>query len=194
MTSLNHAADSAANDFLACEREARDMDWLLDLGIGWHRIWGRFLTLYSNAVQVLSGLKVVIAFARFRRLQSFRRSVPECGRAGSSVCDGPLGHRAYTLPPTMGTGSFSCRNCCWPEGNRAGRNVGEGEKAVSPFSWTGTHRGEFLGIPPTGKSVKVWGVVMNLVRDGVLSESRIIMDTLGLLKQLGAIPAPERNQ
>lgn len=72
--------------------------------------------------------------------------------------------------------------------------VGEGEKVVSRFSWTGTHRGEFLGIPPTGKSVKVWGVVMDLVRDGVLSESRIIMDTLGLLQQLGAIPAPERNQ
>ena len=72
--------------------------------------------------------------------------------------------------------------------------VGEGEKVVSRFSWTGTHRGEFLGIPPTGKSVKVWGVVMDLVRDGVLSESRIIMDTLGLLKQLGAIPAPEGNQ
>jgi steroid delta-isomerase-like uncharacterized protein len=72
--------------------------------------------------------------------------------------------------------------------------VGEGEKVVSRFSWTGTHRGEFLGIPPTGKSVTVWGVVMDLVRDGVLSESRIIMDTLGLLKQLGAIPAPEGNQ
>jgi steroid delta-isomerase-like uncharacterized protein len=72
--------------------------------------------------------------------------------------------------------------------------VGEGEKVVSRFSWTGTHRGEFLGIPPTGKSVKVWGIVMDLVRDGVLSESRIIMDTLGLLQQLGTIPAPEVNR
>ena len=68
--------------------------------------------------------------------------------------------------------------------------VGEGEKVVSRFTWTGTHRGEFLGIPPTGKLVKVWGVVMDVVKNGVLSESRIIMDTLGLLQQIGAIPEP----
>ena len=69
--------------------------------------------------------------------------------------------------------------------------IAEGEKVVSRFTWTGTHRGEFLGIPPTGKRVKVWGVVMDVVRDGMLSESRIIMDTMGLLQQLDAIPAPK---
>lgn len=69
--------------------------------------------------------------------------------------------------------------------------VAEGERVVSRFTWTGTHRGEFLGIPPTGKPVKVWGVVMDVVRDGTLRESRIIMDTLGLLQQLGAVPAPD---
>jgi steroid delta-isomerase-like uncharacterized protein len=68
--------------------------------------------------------------------------------------------------------------------------IAEGEKVVSRFTWTGTHRGEFLGIPPKGKRVKVWGVVMDVVRDGMLSESRIIMDTMGLLQQLGAISAP----
>ena len=68
--------------------------------------------------------------------------------------------------------------------------IAEGEKVVSRFTWTGTHQGEFLGIPPKGKRVKVWGVVMDVVRDGMLSESRIIMDTMGLLQQLGAIPAP----
>jgi steroid delta-isomerase-like uncharacterized protein len=68
--------------------------------------------------------------------------------------------------------------------------IGEGDKVVSRFRWTGTQHGEFLGIPPSGRSVTVWGVVMDLVRDGVLSESRIIMDTVGLLQQLGAIPAP----
>ena len=71
--------------------------------------------------------------------------------------------------------------------------VAEGEKVVSRFCWTGTHRGEFLGIPATGNSVKVWGVVIDLVRDGLLSESRIIIDTVGLLQQLGAIPAPRRK-
>lgn len=68
--------------------------------------------------------------------------------------------------------------------------IEEGEKVVSRFTWTGTHRGEFLGIPPTGKPVKVWGVVMDVIKNGTLSESRIIMDTLGLLQQIGVIPAP----
>jgi steroid delta-isomerase-like uncharacterized protein len=70
--------------------------------------------------------------------------------------------------------------------------IAEGEVVVSRFTWTGTHRGEFLGIPPSGKRVKVWGLVMDVVTDGRLSQSRIIMDTLGLLQQLGAIPAHNR--
>lgn len=69
--------------------------------------------------------------------------------------------------------------------------IAEGDKVVSRLTWTGTHSGEFLGIPPTKKRVKVWGMVIDVVRDGRFSESRIIiMDTLGLLQQLGAIPAP----
>jgi steroid delta-isomerase-like uncharacterized protein len=69
--------------------------------------------------------------------------------------------------------------------------IAEGQKVVSRFTMTGTHYGEFLGIPPTGRSVKVWGVVIDVVKDGKFAESRIIMDTLGLMQQLGAIPTPE---
>ena len=68
--------------------------------------------------------------------------------------------------------------------------IAEGEKVVSRFTMTGTHRGEFLGIPPTGKPMKVWGVVIDVVRDGKFAESRIIMDMLSLMQQLGAIPTP----
>ncbi len=66
--------------------------------------------------------------------------------------------------------------------------VAEGEKVVTRFTWTGTHHGEFLGIAPTGRRVDVWGVVIDVVRGGRFAESRIIMDTLGLMQQLGAIP------
>jgi steroid delta-isomerase-like uncharacterized protein len=69
--------------------------------------------------------------------------------------------------------------------------IAEGQTVVSRFTMTGTHRGEFLGIPPTGKLVKVWGVVIDVVKDGKFAESRIIMDTLGLMQQLGTIPSPE---
>ena len=68
--------------------------------------------------------------------------------------------------------------------------IAEGEKVVTRFTWTGTHKGEFMGIPPTNKRVEVWGVVIDVVRNGLFSESRIIMDNIGLLQQLGVMPQP----
>ena len=66
----------------------------------------------------------------------------------------------------------------------------EGDKVLSRFEWTGTHRGEFLGVPATGRPVKVWGMVIDRLVDGRIKETRIIMDALGLMMQLGAIPPP----
>lgn len=66
--------------------------------------------------------------------------------------------------------------------------IAEGEKIVTRFTWTGTHKGEFMGIPPTNKKVEVWGIVIDVVKNGLFSESRIIMDSVGLLQQLGVMP------
>lgn len=66
--------------------------------------------------------------------------------------------------------------------------IAEGMTVVSRFTFTGTHRGEFFSVPATGNPVKVWGVRIDVVREGRLSESRILMDTIGLLQQLDAIP------
>jgi len=69
----------------------------------------------------------------------------------------------------------------------------EGDKVVTRFTWTGTHRDTFIGIPATGKPVEVKGVVIDRLEAGKMADSRILMDTLGLLQQLGAIPAPPAN-
>jgi len=66
----------------------------------------------------------------------------------------------------------------------------EGDRVLTRFEWTGTHRGEFLGVAATGRSVKVWGMVIDRIQEGRIKESRIIMDTPGLMMQLGAIPSP----
>ena len=66
--------------------------------------------------------------------------------------------------------------------------ISEGDKVASRFEWTGTHTGVFLGIPATGKPVRVWGIVIDRLQDGKIKNTRIIMDTLGLMMQLGAIP------
>jgi steroid delta-isomerase-like uncharacterized protein len=64
------------------------------------------------------------------------------------------------------------------------------DKVVTRFKWSGTHRGEFLGIPATGRKVVVPGVVIDRLEGGKMADSRILMDTLGLLQQLGAVPGP----
>lgn len=63
------------------------------------------------------------------------------------------------------------------------------EKVVTRFFWTGTHQQEFMGIPATNKSVKVNGVVIDRVLDGLMVDSRMLMNALSMLQQLGAIPA-----
>jgi steroid delta-isomerase-like uncharacterized protein len=68
--------------------------------------------------------------------------------------------------------------------------VAERDKVASRFEWTGTHRGEFLGIPATGRTVRVWGMVIDRLEDGRIKDTRIIMDTFGLLGQLGVLPSP----
>lgn len=68
--------------------------------------------------------------------------------------------------------------------------VAEGDKVASRFEWSGTHTGEFLGIPATGRPVRVWGIVIDRLVDGRIKDTRIIMDTLGLMIQLGVFPAP----
>ena len=64
--------------------------------------------------------------------------------------------------------------------------VEEDQKVVTRFSWTGTHRDEFLGAPATGRRVTVWGMVIDHFVDARIKNTRIIMDVSGLMAQLGA--------
>ena len=66
--------------------------------------------------------------------------------------------------------------------------ISEGDKVVSRFTWTGTQKGTFLGIPATGKNVSVKGVVIDRVVVGKMTDSRILIDTMGMLQQLGVVP------
>jgi steroid delta-isomerase-like uncharacterized protein len=68
--------------------------------------------------------------------------------------------------------------------------ITEGDKVASRFEWTGTHRAEFLGVPATGRQVRVWGMVIDRLEEGRIRDTRIIMDTLGLMMQLGVFPPP----
>ena len=76
----------------------------------------------------------------------------------------------------------------------ADEQISDGDRVVTRFHWTGTHQGIFAGIPPTGKSVSVKGVVIDEYRNGLIARSRILSDDLGMMQQLGLIrvlPSPQ---
>ena len=66
--------------------------------------------------------------------------------------------------------------------------IGEADKVCTRFTWTGTQRGAFLGVPATGRHVTVKGVVIDCLSAGKMADSRILMDTLGMMQQLGVVP------
>ena len=68
--------------------------------------------------------------------------------------------------------------------------IAAGEKVVTRFTWTGTHHGTFLGIPATGRHITVKGVVIDRLSGGKMADSRILMDSLGMMQQLGVVPTP----
>ena len=68
--------------------------------------------------------------------------------------------------------------------------IASGDKAVARVRVTGTHKGEFLGIPATGKSAFVNAIdITRFGDDGLVREHWGVFDQLALLQQLGAIPA-----
>jgi steroid delta-isomerase-like uncharacterized protein len=68
--------------------------------------------------------------------------------------------------------------------------IASGSTVVWRFRATGTHRGEVFGIAPTGKQVTFTGIVITRFADGKWAEDWFEADFLGLLQQLGAVPAP----
>ena len=68
--------------------------------------------------------------------------------------------------------------------------IAEGDRVVNRWSMTGTHKGELMGIPPTGKKVTSTGISIVRIADGKIAEIWGASDQLGLMQQLGAIPSP----
>lgn len=79
----------------------------------------------------------------------------------------------------------------FPDGHtRIDDMIAEGDKVVLRWTDGGTHRGEFMGIAPTGRPVSITGIDIYRIADGKIVEYWANEDELGLLRQLGAIPAP----
>ncbi len=66
--------------------------------------------------------------------------------------------------------------------------VAEGDKVVARHTFRGTHQGNFMGIPPTGKQVTATGMSMGRAVNGKGVKVWVNGDDLGLLQQLGVVP------
>ena len=68
--------------------------------------------------------------------------------------------------------------------------IAEGDKVVTRWTARGTHQGELMGIPPTGKQATVTGITVGRVANGKFVESWSNFDALGMMQQLGVVPVP----
>ena len=68
--------------------------------------------------------------------------------------------------------------------------IAEGDRVVVRWTWRCTHKGEFMGIAPTGKQATVTGMAIYRVAGGKCVERWVELSLVGLLQQLGAVPTP----
>ena len=69
--------------------------------------------------------------------------------------------------------------------------ISEGDEVVYRWTYRGTHQGELMGIAPTGKEVTITGITIDRISGGKIEEEWSNFDQLGMLQQLGVVPAPE---
>jgi predicted ester cyclase len=69
--------------------------------------------------------------------------------------------------------------------------IAEGDRVVVRWTNTGIHSGEFLGIPPTGRSFDFAGIDIYRIENDRMAEHWHVIDQLTLLQQLGLVPSPD---
>lgn len=101
----------------------------------------------------------------------------------STVIRGPEGAVAFI--PVLRTAFPDCRFEVLDQ-------IAEGDKVTTRWKMVGTHEGPFQGVPPSGKRVAMTGITIFRLADGKLVDGWTNEDLLGLLEQIGALPAPEQ--
>jgi steroid delta-isomerase-like uncharacterized protein len=72
--------------------------------------------------------------------------------------------------------------------------VAEGDRVAERWTGRGTHLGELMGIPPTGRRVEAPGSVFYRIAGGRIVEFKGQLDMMGLMQQLGAISPPQQAE
>lgn len=105
------------------------------------------------------------------------------------------GLTAHPFGPEEMKGTVRMVTAAFPDNRHEVQDIfAEGDRVMARVTLTGTHEGEFMGIPPTGRRIEVNEIHVYRLRDGKAVEHRVGRDDLGALRQLGviadAVPAP----
>jgi predicted ester cyclase len=111
------------------------------------------------------------------------------------VAPGYVGHDPAEPDPIRGPEGMKANIQKYLTGFPNGRitvdeQIAEGDKVATRWTGRGTHSGEIAGIAPTGREVTVSGLTLSRLEDGMVVEDWVTWDALGMLVQLGAVPAP----
>lgn len=98
---------------------------------------------------------------------------------GSELGRGPAGWKEFLRSQQS---AFPDRHCTIDD------ILAEGDKVAVRWTQTATHRGDYLGIPATGKECTTTGISIYQIAEGNIEEIWVNQDTLGLMQQLGVIP------
>jgi steroid delta-isomerase-like uncharacterized protein len=72
--------------------------------------------------------------------------------------------------------------------------VAEGDKVAARVTMTATHKGEYMGAPPTNKKITIRAIFIERFAGGKIVEEWGMFDTLGLMQQLGLAPTPKKGK
>lgn len=111
------------------------------------------------------------------------------------------GLTAHPFGPEEMKGTVEMITAAFPDNRHEIEEVlAEGDTVVLRCTLTGTHRGEFMGIPPTGRRIEVNEIHIYRMREGKAVEHRVGRDDVGAMRQLGVIadavpsPGPPRSE
>ena len=111
------------------------------------------------------------------------------------VADDYVGHDPAMPEPTRGPEGvkqfYSQFLAAYPDASMTiEEQIADGDYVATRWTGRGTQKGDLMGIPATGKQVTVTGITISRIAGGKIAEEWSNWDTLGMMQQLGAVPAP----
>jgi steroid delta-isomerase-like uncharacterized protein len=117
-----------------------------------------------------------------RRLEVVNELVfPSHGLAGPNFVGSSIGPDAYKAQVLLFVTGFPDLHFTVED------IIAEGDKVVSCWNISGTHKGEFMGVPATNKKVSIDGITIHQMSDGKIMDSNVSWDVWGMMQQLGVV-------